>query len=454
MDSNNLSKRKLLFYMILLTCSIYLLQIVNLYKIPSEVNIFEGGKKDINLLLPFTINNKLDSKNNILKIENSKNDSKFNTSNKYSLKSKKIGSTNLNIELLGLFPVKTVQVNIMDRIKLQPGGQSIGVKLKTEGVLIVALSDIKGEDGKNYTPGIESGLKIGDSILEINDVKVKDSYHVIDLLNDIQDSKIKLKIKRNEEELIKHIIPIKSKEDGIYRIGLWVRDKTAGIGTLTFYDKKTKKFAALGHGISDIDTGKLMNISGGEILEASISSIEQGTKGHPGELKGMFFESQNLLGNIEKNTSLGIYGTINKEMNNSYYKDSIPIALQHEVKKGKAYILSTIGNKDVNKYEVEIVKKETQANIAPKSMTVKITDKKLLSKTGGIVQGMSGSPIIQDGKIIGAITHVFVNDPTKGYGLYIEWMLEESGILKNDIGMQKIREIPYFFVEKCKKKIR
>ncbi|WP_130807129.1 SpoIVB peptidase [Senegalia massiliensis] len=445
MDSNKLNKRKLLFYIILLTCSIYLLQIVNLYKIPSEVNIFEGGKKDINLLLPFTINNKLNSKNNILRIENNKNNSKFNTSNRYSLKSKKIGSTNLNIELLGLFPVKTVQVNIMDRIKLQPGGQSIGVKLKTEGVLIVALSDIKGKDGENHTPGIESGLKIGDSILEINDIKVKDSYHVIDLLNDIQDSKIKLKIKRNEEELIKHIVPIKSKEDGIYRIGLWVRDKTAGIGTLTFYDKKTKKFAALGHGISDIDTGKLMNISGGEILEASISSIEQGTKGHPGELKGMFFESQNLLGNIEKNTSLGIYGTINKEMNNSYYKDSIPIALQHEVKKGKAYILSTIGNKDVNKYEVEIVKKETQANIAPKSMTIKITDKKLLSKTGGIVQGMSGSPIIQDGKIIGAITHVFVNDPTKGYGLYIEWMLEESGILKNDIGMQKIRDFPYFF---------
>lgn len=452
MNSNKINKKKSIFYIIITLSFIYFLQLINIYTLPSQINIFEGGKKNINLLLPFTINN-TESKNEIVKIENEKKNLGFKARNKYSLQSTKKGKANIDIELLGLFSVKTMEVNIVNRVKLIPGGQSIGVKLKTEGVLIVALSEIKGKDNKVYIPGKEAGLKIGDSILQINDTKIKDSYHVIELLNNIENHEVKLKIKRDNEEIIKSIMPVESKEDGTYRIGLWVRDKTAGIGTLTFYHQKTKKFAALGHGISDIDTGKLMNISGGEILEASISSIEQGTKGHPGELKGMFFESQNLLGNIQKNTALGIYGKMNSNISNPFYKEALPIALQHEIKEGKAYILSTIGEKKVNKYEVEIVKKETQAKIGSKSMTIKITDKELLSKTGGIVQGMSGSPIIQDGKIIGAITHVFVNDPTKGYGLYIEWMLEEADILKNDIGKQKIRDIPYFFVEKCRKKI-
>ncbi|MGO1368799.1 MAG: SpoIVB peptidase [Senegalia sp. (in: firmicutes)] len=453
MNSNKRNKNKSILYIIITLSFIYFLQLINLYSLPSQINIFEGGKKHINLLLPFTITD-LESKNKIVKIQNEERELGFKTKNKYSLQSTKRGKTSIDIKLLGLFPVKTMEVNIVNRVKLMPGGQSIGVKLKTEGVLIVALSEIKGKDNKVYIPGKESGLKIGDSILEINDTKIKDSYHVIDLLNNIENHEVKLKVKRDNEKIIKKIMPVESKEDGTFRIGLWVRDKTAGIGTLTFYHEKTKKFAALGYGISDMDTGKLMNISGGEILEASISSIEQGTKGHPGELKGMFFESQNLLGNIEKNTELGIYGKMNNNISNTFLKESLPIALQHEVKEGKAYILSTIGEKKVNKYEVEIIKKETQANIAPKSMTIKITDKDLLSKTGGIVQGMSGSPIIQDGKIIGAVTHVFVNDPTKGYGLYIEWMLEESNILKNDIGKQKIRDIPYFFVENCKKKVK
>ncbi|MBS4539976.1 SpoIVB peptidase [Clostridium sp. D2Q-11] len=431
-------------YVFLVVVFVYIIQIVNIFQLPSNINLFKGDKKNIDILFPFTLD-VLQTKDKILQIENNNDQLNLMARNSYKLNTEKEGKTNIKIKLLGLVPVKTMEVNIVNRIKLYPGGHSIGVKINTDGVLIVAISKIEGKDGKTYIPSKEAGIEVGDSILEINDIKIKDSYHVIELLNNIGNNEVKLKIRRDGKEFTTNIKPIKSKEDDSYRIGLWVRDKTAGIGTLTFYHPETKKFAALGHGISDIDTGKLMSISDGEILEATISSIEQGKKGHPGELRGMFFESQNLLGKIDKNTTFGIYGKMTKEFKNPFFEEPIPIALQHEIKEGKAYILSTIDGKEIKKFDVEIVKLESQLNIESKSMVIKVTDKELLSKTGGIVQGMSGSPIIQDGKIVGAITHVFVNEPTKGYGLYIEWMLEQAELINNEIGKEKMRKSPCFF---------
>lgn len=436
LNSNKNNKKKAISGFFLIIAIVYIIQVVNIFQLPSNINLIKGDKKNIDILFPFTLD-VLQSKDKILNIENNENELNLMTRNSYKLNSEKEGKANINIKFLGLLPVKTMEVNIVNRIKLYPGGHSIGVKLNTNGVLIVAISDIEAKDGKTYTPSKEAGIKIGDSIIEINNIKVKDSYHVIEILNNIGNNEVKLKIMRDNKEFTTTITPVQAKEDSSYRIGLWVRDKTAGIGTLTFYHPDTKKFAALGHGISDIDTGKLMNIRDGEILEATISSIEQGKKGHPGELRGMFFESQNLLGSIEKNTTFGIYGNMTAKFKNPFFNKPIPIALQHEIKEGKAYILSTIGGKEIKKFEVEIIKLESQLNIASKSMVIKVTDEELLSKTGGIVQGMSGSPIIQDNKIVGAITHVFVNDPTKGYGLYIEWMLEQADLIGKENGKGK-----------------
>lgn len=265
----------------------------------------------------------------------------------------------------------------------------------------------------------------------IDGIKVENADHVIHILNSIKDKKISIQIERNNIVYHTEVIPVKSKQDNSYRLGIWVRDKTAGIGTLTFLEPNSMKFGALGHAITDIDTGTLMKVENGEIMRAKVSSIEHGKKGSPGELRGIFFETKDVLGKIENNTNFGIYGTIHDE-NLTNQKTPLPIGTQSEVRIGKAHILANVEGDRVEKYEVEIIKLERQNVPQSKSMIIKITDDRLIEKTGGIVQGMSGSPILQNGKIVGAVTHVFVNDPTKGYGIYIEWMLKEAGIITNN----------------------
>ena len=335
------------------------------------------------------------------------------------------GEVQFQLKLLGLIPVKKFDVNIVDRPKLVPGGNAIGVKLNTKGVLVVAVTDVIGIDGKRYNPAKDAGIKPGDNILKINDIEVKDAKHVVDLLNQFKDEKIKVEIDRNNIKYEVETTPVKSLQDNCYRLGIWVRDKTAGIGTLTFYDKDSKIFGALGHGITDINTGNLLNVNYGKIINAKISNIEQGKKGSPGEIKGIFYETEKELGEIVKNSNYGIFGVLNDEFINSNGVEPIPIGFKEEVKKGKAYILATVSDNKVEKFEIEIIDIQFQEKPEQKSMTIRVTDKRLLEKTGGIVQGMSGSPIIQDGKLIGAVTHVFVNDPVKGYGVFIEWMLEQ-----------------------------
>ncbi|NLJ77792.1 MAG: SpoIVB peptidase [Tissierellia bacterium] len=316
-------------------------------------------------------------------------------------------------------------MSVVNRESLMPGGNAVGVRLNTRGVLVVAVTNILGIDGKKYSPAKDAGIKIGDSILEIDDITVKDAEHVVKLLNEIQDREIKVVVERNKKKFETKIMPIKSMQDNYYRFGIWVRDKTAGIGTLTFYNNDDKVFGALGHGITDTDTGNLLNVEQGKIMSAKIANIEQGKRGTPGEIKGIFYETENVMGKITKNSSFGIYGILNDKFIKSNRIQPMPIAFKEEVKTGKAHILTTVDNNQVKKFEIEIVKLQPQKYSAQKSMTIKITDKKLLQKTGGIVQGMSGSPIIQGNNIVGAITHVFINDPTKGYGIYVEWMLEQ-----------------------------
>lgn len=401
----------------------YIIQVTSIFYCPREIKIVKGENKKLELLFPFSLKVQQNENEVIKTIFNDDNKYKFKKS--YNFIGRAEGNAKFRLKFLGFIPLKNVNVNIINRQELIPGGHSIGVKLNTKGVLVVAITDIMGLDGKNYFPAKNAGIRVGDSIISINGEKVRNAEHVVQLLNNLKDSDVKITIERNNICFVTEVKPIQSIQDNCYRLGIWVRDKTAGIGTLTFYDKENKFFGALGHGITDVDTGKLLNVEDGKIMGAKIANIEQGKRGNPGEIKGVFYETKNIIGDIVENTPFGIYGILDDEFLKNNKIRALPVGFRDEIKEGKAYILTTTTDNKIEKYEIEILKKQQQFLPESKSMILKVTDKKLLGKSGGIVQGMSGSPIIQNGKIIGAVTHVFVNDPTKGYGLYIEWMLEQ-----------------------------
>ena len=311
--------------------------------------------------------------------------------------------------------------------KVIPCGNAIGVKLFTDGILVVGLSEFHSDEGKLEAPAKKSGIKKGDLIKKINGKTVN---KLEDFVYECENNNsVKLDVVRNGKKYVFNVECKKAKNDMKNKIGVWVRDSTAGIGTMTFYDCETKTFGALGHGVADTDTKDIIPIKDGTILGATILSVKKGEKGTPGELEGMFLSSRGDIGKIKKNTSIGIYGTIVNDKKIIKNKPA-SIGTSDEIKEGKAYILTNICAENVEKYEIEIQKKFLQNGASTKGMIIKITDKKLLSKTGGIVQGMSGSPIIQNDKLIGAVTHVFVNDPTRGYGIFIENMLAEAEKIK------------------------
>ena len=432
------NNKKTFSLLVLLLAFFYAIQIISLSNYPTEIKIPTGENKNLEVLFPFSLIALNNEDTVVQSIYNESSSGGFKKT--YKIDGIDVGEAKFELKFLGLIPVKKLDVNVVNRQYLVPGGNAIGVKLNTKGVLVVAVTDVIGVDGKRYNPARDAGIKNGDSILEIDNIKVKDASHVVELLNKIQDREIEIVIERNKIRYETKVKPIKSMQDNCYRMGIWVRDKTAGIGTLTFYDEESKVFGALGHGITDIDTGNLLNVEYGKIMNAKISNIEQGKKGNPGEIKGIFYETENTLGEILKNSSYGIYGIIESESFKTNGIKPIPIGFKEEVKEGKAYILATIEGNNVEKFEIEILKAQSQQFPSQKSMIIKVKDKRLLQKTGGIVQGMSGSPIIQDGKLIGAITHVFVNDPTKGYGIYIEWMLDQAKF-SNDLGGKLVNSI-------------
>ncbi|WP_054636456.1 SpoIVB peptidase [Thalassobacillus sp. C254] len=329
------------------------------------------------------------------------------------------------------FPVKKVDVRVIPDIEVVPGGQSIGVKLNSEGVMVVGHHQIPTGKGK-ISPGKEAGIEVGDVIKKINDKTVQHMGEVADAVQKAADDKqeIFLTIKRGQETIEKKMKVVKDEEGEGYRMGLYVRDSAAGVGTMTFYEPESGKYGALGHVISDTDTKKPIVVHDGEIVRSSVTSIEKGANGDPGEKLARMTEDRKILGNINKNSSFGIFGVLNNDhqLKNNVMDESLPVAFAEEIKEGPAEILTVVEGEKVEKFGIEVVKSFPQSHPATKGMVIKVTDPKLLEKTGGIVQGMSGSPIIQNGKIIGAVTHVFVNDATSGYACHIEWMLEEAGV--------------------------
>jgi stage IV sporulation protein B len=347
-----------------------------------------------------------------------------NTINKIKGKNNKY-----EIKFLGVIPLKSFEVQKIKDLEVYPGGNPIGVRVNSEGLLVVGYSDVEVNNKKEESPGKAGGLEIGDLILKVNGIDMENS---IDLLRTIKSSlkeDIEVNILRNGKKLTKNI-HLKRENNKDYKIGLWVRDSTAGVGTMTFYDNNSKKFGALGHPITDCDTNEPFLIKKGDLLESSIISIKRGEKGAPGELKGIFLNEQLPTGNIEKNTESGIFGEIkNTECFNRNTKP-LKVGFRDEITVGKAKIITTIDESGPQEFDIEIEKLLNQSTPGSKSMVIKITDPKLLKRTGGIVQGMSGSPIIQNNKLIGAVTHVLINKPDTGYGIYIEWMLQDCGVIK------------------------
>ena len=287
------------------------------------------------------------------------------------------------------------------------------------------MSEIEGEDNKKYKPYENTGIEEGDTIVKANNVQINTTDDLINTVNNSNGKEIKLEYISDEETKECSILPVKQ-ENNEYKLGLWVRDSAAGVGTVTFYDPETKSFGALGHGISDIDTGELIDIASGEFVTTRILNIEKGENGTPGKIQGSI-EKQENIGTINKNTKFGIYGTVNNlnSLNLDNSKE-IEVATRDEIKKGKATILCSLDNNKPKEYEIEIEEIYKDNNYDNKSMEIKVTDKELLEKTGGIIQGMSGSPIIQNGKFIGAVTHVLVNNPEEGYGVFADIMIKQS----------------------------
>ena len=329
------------------------------------------------------------------------------------------GSYQIPCSLLGMLPLKNVQVETVEDQWVCVSGTPVGLYMETQGVLIVDTGEITNQSGIALEPAANI-VQPGDYILEVNGKTVSRKRELIAEIENCQGENVEMVVNRKGEEIPLSLEPVLTQEEN-YKLGIWVRDNTQGIGTMTYVDEKGR-FGALGHGISDTDTGELLDVSGGELYQAQIVSIIRGAQGVPGELSGYIeYEDEKKIGTIEKNTDIGIFGQIFSDTQISGEK--VKIGYKQEVKKGKAQILMQLEGK-VEYYDIEITDIYSSQQDTNKSFQIQVTDPELLAKTGGIVQGMSGSPILQDGKLIGAVTHVFVQDSSKGYGIFIENMLE------------------------------
>lgn len=391
---------------ILIISYIYVCSITS---IPKDIVIFEGDNLNLKIAQGLSLSSK--NEETILTASNI---------NKQQIS--KTGVDKLNLNLFGGIKVKDVNVSVMPKTTVIPIGTAIGMKLYTKGVLVVGVSQINNENNEKTKPYVNSGIEQGDTILAVNNNEVTNTDELIKEVNNSNGNSIKIKYLKNNETKETSITPVKS--DNEYKIGLWVRDAAAGIGTLTFYEPSTNSFMALGHGISDIDTEKIVDIANGELITANIVSIQKGAKGAPGEVKGTI-DTGSKIGNISKNTNLGVYGTVTNKNHLQMGQQEMEVATRSQIKEGKAQIICQLDNEDPKTYEIEIEKIYSMNNQDNKSMLIKVNDKDLLNKTGGIIQGMSGSPVIQDGRFVGAVTNVLVNDPTQGYAIFADMMIKQ-----------------------------
>lgn len=410
--------KKIKIFSLLIILIIALIYTTNITAIPSKVILLEGEKLNLSTLLGVNIKQE-DKGNYVVK--------QASTSLESTLQG--IEKVDYQLSLFGKIKLKDIQVSIIPKTTVIPVGATIGLKLYTDGVLVVGMSEVENSKQEKVKPYEESKIQEGDRIIDVNGNAITCTSDLVESVNNSQGKSVQIKYVRENELYCEDMLPAKTNENE-YKLGLWVRDAAAGVGTLTFYEPSTKNFAALGHGIIDVDTGKLVTISNGDITSANILSIAKGEKGEPGEIRGSL-ANQNSIGKVAKNTKFGIYGALSNTISlNVGRENEVPVAMREEIKIGKAKIICTLENNKREEYEIEIQKIFINNNSDNKSMIIKITDDRLLEKTGGIIQGMSGSPIIQNGKFVGAVTHVLVNNPSMGYGIFADLMIKQMKEVK------------------------
>ncbi|GIP32285.1 SpoIVB peptidase [Paenibacillus sp. J2TS4] len=398
---------------------------------PEELHIFSGQGKQLALSMPVQAQVSVKDPGIVQVNGSSRPSFELNLKEPFTLQSHNVGQTEMKLKLFGKIPLKTVKVNVVPDLKVIPGGQTIGVKLKSSGILVVGHHLVSVSDEQKVSPGEEAKIQVGDLITSINGVVINDVTKVGELVKKAGESKqpLDLTVKRNKEQIKVSLQPAYDYIDKAYRLGLYIRDSAAGVGTLTFYAQDQGVYGALGHVITDMDAQTPIEVGGGEIVHSNVTSIAKSQTGEPGEKRAHFFKESKVIGNIEKNTPFGIFGRMLQQPDFGLAQKPIPVAFAEEVKEGPAEIYTVVNGQKVEKFSIEIMHTAKQEFPATKGLVIKITDPRLLERTGGIVQGMSGSPIIQNGKLVGAVTHVFVNDPSSGYGCFIEWMLQDAGII-------------------------
>ena len=315
----------------------------------------------------------------------------------------------VSYKLFGIFPLKTGEIEKRPELRLIPGGQSIGVTLQVKGVMVVGQAPVTGTDGKKTVPAKEVGIEIGDTLLKIDGKEVHSDREVANAVHNGGEKQgfVLVDYRHQGQIMEKRVGTVFCADTGRYRIGLYVRDEADGVGTLTFIDPMSKRYGALGHVINDADTNQRIEVSSGQVVASTIYSIEKGTRGHPGEKVGTFVNDSSFSGTIEKNSGSGIFGTLHGSVDNSYFQDAIPVGWESEIVEGPAKIYTVLKGTKIEEFDVHIDRILTNRTDS-KNMIISVTDPRLIEVTGGIIQGMSGSPIIQNGKIIGAITHVCV----------------------------------------------
>lgn len=388
-----------------------------MYAIPDRIYIHENGE-NIDLSLPVVLSEKTDESAK----ETTGNMETYQDGDASDIQVTS-SSVTYTCKLFGIIPVKEVTAQIVDETYLLAGGIPVGIYVETDGVLVIGTGNVTSRGGDLTSPS-ENLVKSGDYIREVNGEAIDNKEELIEAVNQCEGKKVILKIMREGELIEVAIDPVQCSDDG-YKIGLWVRDDLAGIGTLTYITEEGK-YGALGHAVSDADTGTMLDLKNGLLYESNIVGIVKGENGTPGELTGVInYTSDSLLGDITKNTKAGIYGTLSSVPEAVAGQEAMPVGYKQEIRLGKAEIMCSVDG-TIETYEISISEVNFHEDEEYKEILFEVTDKNLLEKTGGIVQGMSGSPIIQNGKIIGAVTHVFIQNAKKGYGIFIEDMFEND----------------------------
>lgn len=412
---------RILGILLVLACAFLIRSIII---IPTYVRLLPGQEHLFRLVAPLTLT----------RVSGGQEEYVTSAGRVVSVRPKQLGRMNLRLSLFGLFPLKNVVVDVVSETYVVPGGQAIGVLLASGGLIVTKTFPVTDVNGTERYPAQAAGLRPGDVIVKINGIEVTDPQQVSALVSSYAERgrAIWLDVRRGRETIRTPIEPVQveRRQNGAiygpnYLLGVLLEEPTAGVGTLTFYDPVTNRFAALGHRITDREN-RTITVEDGRIVRAYIDGIQVGSRGQPGEKLGRFEGKRDEIGTITKNTDYGIYGIMTRP--NVVQGRTIPVALSREVKPGYAQIRTVISGHAVETFDIEILKVTQQSRPEGKGLIIKITDPRLLRETGGIVQGMSGSPIIQNGKLVGAVTHVFINDPTKGYGILAEWMVYEAGI--------------------------